>query len=144
MQQNILFVKNIKYNCNFWKRNQANSLQKHSLSAFKAISERKLSKLNFPLRSAYYIFIINIGPTSTSHPPTLRLCDTFFGECCGFCVIERLSCQMAGTNGPKKIESQKIYHGNIEIKYLHKTDAPGLRNDKYILIFDNIDDNLCY
>ena len=33
---------------------------------------------------------------------------------CGFCVIERLSCQTAGTNGPEKIESWKIYHLNID------------------------------
>ena len=46
--------------------------------------------------------------------------DTFLCGCCGFCEIERLSCQTAGTNGPHKIESCKIYHGNIDSKNVIK------------------------
>ena len=58
------------------------------------------------VESSQKVFADNIELTEC-HTVTqlLRRSDTFFGECCGFCVIERLSCQMAGTNGPKKIES---------------------------------------
>ena len=64
------------------------------------------SSLNVP-EMFLFSFPNNIELNTECHPVTqlLRRSDTFFGECCGFCVIERLSCQMAGTNGPKKIES---------------------------------------